>query len=252
MHGPVIFSRDCLDAVFTDRQKIPEILSQKSGWRVQEVERTRNDPCEVISGVPTKIPVSMKDAAMFRFAAFAVALFATTTSFAGDLLTIAFEDTTFMMNGKQEKCDLYYILLGDNGSLDRGDLVQISQRHDDRQHYGIEKGRFSANDKLNRLTIHWPAQPGEKIGSVEKAQLKVTDPDLVRIVYEIDQHSDQSQVGQKLRARVVDYEQLPQRVRNAMAPVLLEKLSPEERVMYHRIQAQQLKATSAIIKAYFE
>jgi len=72
---------------------------------------------------------------MARLITAAVVLFIANVSFAGDLLPIVFEDATATSDSKQVKCDLYYILLGDNGSLERGDLFQLAQRHDDREHY---------------------------------------------------------------------------------------------------------------------
>lgn len=189
---------------------------------------------------------------MFRIAAFTAAVLMANVSFAGDLLPIVFEDSTIVFNGENVKCDLYYILIGDHGSLERGDLIQVTQRHDDREHYQIAKGRFTAIDGLDRITIHWRASEGQKTGAVEKARLNVTDSETLRITYEIFQHDDESQVGQKLRARVVDYDQLPEWVQTAVRPSIMAKLSPQQQILYHRMQAQQIKATSEIINAYLD
>ena len=74
----------------------------------------------------------------------------------------------------------------------------------------------------------------------------------MRISYEIYDHDDQSQVGQKLRARIVDYQQLPQWVRSATSPSIIAKLPPDQQLLYHRMQAEQIKATSEIISAYLD
>lgn len=189
---------------------------------------------------------------MFRLSALAVFLLLANVSFGGDLLPIAFEDSTMTTGGRDVKCDLYYILIGDNGSLERGDLIQITQMHNDREHYGILKGRFSANDEIDRITIHWPASEGEKFGNVERARLNLTDTESLRIMYEIYQHDDQSQVGQKLRARVVDYDRLPAWVQAAVQPSIMAKFSPQERMLIHKMQAEQIRATSEIIQMYLE
>ena len=187
---------------------------------------------------------------MFRIIAFAVILLTASISSAGDLLSIVFEDSTIVSNGESVTCDLYYILLGDNGSLERGELIQLTQRPDDRQHFSISKGRFTTTASLDRMTIYWPATEGQKAGSVEKAWIKKADSDSTRLSYEIYQHDDKSQVGQKLRARIVDFEQLPEWVRSATCDSIVARMSPEQQVIYHRKQAQQLKAFSEIMEAY--
>jgi hypothetical protein len=197
-------------------------------------------------------PTLLEDSEMFRTAVFAAALLFARVSCAGDLLPIAFEESTIVQNGEHIKCDLYYILIGDNGSLERGDLIQISQLHSDREHYGIGKGRFTATEGLDRLTINWAASDGQKFGPVEKARLTMTDSSTLRVRYEIYQHDDKSQVGQKLRARVVDYDRLPAWVQNAAKPSIMAKLSPQDRMLIHKMQAEQLRATAEICKAYLK
>ena len=192
---------------------------------------------------------------MSRFAAFAVLaalLFPAIDSFAGDLLPIAFEQSTITMNGRELKCDLYDILVGDNGSLQRGNLFQITQMHDDREHYGILRGRFSATAELDSITIRWAASDTEKFGHVERARLHLTDQQAFRITYEIGQHDDHSQVGAKLPARIVDYDSLPAWVQSAAWPRIVATLPPQERMLIHRLQAEQIRATSEIIRMDLE
>lgn len=189
---------------------------------------------------------------MFRLTTIAIILLATNISFAGDLLPIVFEDSSVMLSGDKVECDLYYILIGDNGSLDRGDLLQIVQLKNDREHYGIVKARFSASKDLDKITIFWPAKDSQKFGAVEKARLKITDADSLRISYEIYQHDDKSQVGEKQRARIIDFQQLPKWIHQAASPSIIAKLSPEEQLLYHKMQAKQLETSSKIIESYLD
>ena len=189
---------------------------------------------------------------MTRLIGFAAVLLIASVSFGGDLLPIVFEDQAMRSGSRQVKYDQYYILLGDNGSLERGDVLQITQRHGDRKHYGIVKGRFIAHDDLDRITIYWPALKGQKVGEVEQARLTVIDSRSLRISYEILDHDDRSQVGQKHRARIVDFQQLPKWVRSATGPSIIAKLPPAQRLLYHRMQAEQLRTSSEIIQMYLD
>ena len=189
---------------------------------------------------------------MYRIAAVAVALLMANVCFGNDLLPIAFEESTIVSDGEQVQCDLYYILIGDHGSLDRGDLIQVFQLHNDREHYGIARGRFTANKDLDRLTINWAASEGQKFGSVEKARLTVTDSNTLRVQYEIYQHDDESQVGQKLRARMVDFDRLPAYVQDAVRPNITAKLSPEAQLLLHRMHAEQIRNSAEIVEIYLQ
>ncbi|MEZ5941371.1 MAG: hypothetical protein R3C18_08275 [Planctomycetaceae bacterium] len=189
---------------------------------------------------------------MFRVITFLVVLFAAKLSMAGDMLSIAFEDSTMTVDSERVHCDLYYILLGDDGAMEKGDLIQVSQLHEDREHYGVSRARFVFSDDMERLTVSWPAVGNEKVGSTEKARLDVIDADSLRISYRIDQHDDKSQVGQKLRARIVDFRQLPEWVRNEVTPSIIAKLPPSEQLLYHKMQAEQIRVTSEIINGYLD
>ena len=112
------------------------------------------------------------------------------------------------------------------------------------------KGRFTLSDDI--LTIYWEAPSGEKIGQVETVRLTVVDAKSSRLEYVTTDHDDPSQVGQKLRARAVNFESLPKWVKNAVTPSIIAKLPAEERVLIHKMQAKQIRATSEIIEAYMQ
>jgi hypothetical protein len=48
---------------------------------------------------------------------------------AEDMACIVFEDSQHVAGGQTINCDLYYILLGDGGSLNSGEILQITQLH---------------------------------------------------------------------------------------------------------------------------
>lgn len=238
---------------FVITSNFEKILSRSENGRLSKAEEMR-----LILSLAQKrcsirpFPTLMENPEMFRIAIFTAALFFASFSFAGDWLPIVFEESTSVQNGERIKCDIYYILIGDNNSFESGDLIQISQLHSDREHYGISKGRFTASEGLDRITINWPASNGQKYGLVEKARLTITDSNTLRFRYEIYQHDDESQVGQKMRARFVSYNRLPAWVQNAVKPSIIDSLSPQEQIMIHKMEAEQLRATFEICKNYLD
>lgn len=189
---------------------------------------------------------------MFRIVITTLILLVTNMSNGGDLLPIVFEDSKMTINSRVVNCDLYYILLGDKKSLRQGDLLQITLPHSDREHYGLIKGRFEASDELDQITIHWPADNNKKIGKTEKGYLKIVDNNTRRLTYKIYYHDDKSQMGEVKGVRLVAFDQLPEWVRQAAMPSVISKLPPDDQVLYHRMKAAQLKATSQIIQGYIE
>ena len=183
---------------------------------------------------------------MFRAFVLLSTLLTTSTAFAGDLLPIVFEDSNIIMDGKAHSCDLYYVLVGDKGSLDKGDLVQVTQMHNDRKHYGVAKARYTLSAK-DQLTIHWAANQGEKFGKREVGELKALRTGSRRYRYNIKFHDDKSQAGESLKVRIVDYSQLPQYVRNAVQPTILAHMSPQQRRLHYAMIAEQIRTSEKII-----
>lgn len=165
---------------------------------------------------------------MFRFFSLVLTVLLANISFAEDVLPIVFEDSlTVSIDGREQKCNLYYILVGENNALNRGELIQITQLHSDREHYGLTTGRFTISKLTDRLTIYWPAAAGEKSEKIERARLKTIDKESKQISYEIYSHDDRSQVGQKLRARLVNFDRLPEWVQNAVRTQIEAKRSSD-------------------------
>ena len=126
------------------------------------------------------------------------------------------------------RCDLYYVLIGDNGRLNNGTLLQIGQKPGDRQHYSLSEARFSMSG--DDLTVHWKARKGRKYGSLERATLENFNRRTGRFDYRIYEHDDRSQIGESQSCRKVDFSRLPNYVQNAVRPYLRAKMSPQERI----------------------
>ena len=172
-------------------------------------------------------------------------------AFAGDLLPIVFENSEHVLDGKKQKYDLYYIFIGDDGDLRTGKLIQVATVPGNSDKYTLSKAQFAADKEFQEVSVFWPAEKGQKVGNLEKARfLEQNENDVY--LYSIFEHSDRSQIGTNEKIRVTDFRRLPQWVRNAVFPHILESLPKEQQVLYHRMQAEQLKATSEIIDLYFK
>ena len=174
-----------------------------------------------------------------------------TVGIAGDLLPIVFDDSEHVTNGKKQKYDLYYIFIGDKGVLRTGSMIQIATVPGDPDRYTLIKAQFAANKEFTEVSVFWPVEKGQKIGNVEKARL-VEQKEDGEYLYSIYEHNDRSQVGTKEKVRATDFRRLPEWVREAVFPYIQEKLPQEQRALYHRMQAEQLKSTSEIIQRYLD
>ncbi|TWT89170.1 hypothetical protein [Stieleria varia] len=170
-----------------------------------------------------------------------------------DLCTIVFEDNSIVIGGDPVQCDLYYILLGDDGGLRTGDMLQLTRRHDLPNKYFLAKARFKLDDAAQRITIHWRADEGEKMGAVEQGRFTSRVGPTGSRYYTITRHSgDQSQEGLQLRVRQVDFELLPNWARQACLPSILAKLTPEQQYEYHKHQAESIRMIGKIAEEYFK
>ncbi len=55
-----------------------------------------------------------------------------------------------------------------------------------------------------------------------------------------------------MSVRIVALNQVPRWVQGILWNYRQTKMSPQERVLYHRLQAEQLRATSKIMDGYFD
>ncbi|MFY8057815.1 MAG: hypothetical protein ACOVRM_08750 [Planctomycetaceae bacterium] len=167
---------------------------------------------------------------------------------AEDMACIVFEDSQHVAGGQTINCDLYYILLGDGGSLNSGEILQITQLHSDREHYSLSKGDFTRNPRTEELTIIWPAAGGEKLGSTEVGVLGgMNNPD-GRFIYEIKHHDDASQTGQKLRARLVPFKLLPRWVQDPVEDNRLARLPAWTRLQIYNIRLEEMRINQEIFE----
>jgi hypothetical protein len=167
---------------------------------------------------------------------------------AEDMACIVFEDSQHVAGGQTINCDLYYILLGDGGSLNSGGILQITQLHSDREHYSLSKGDFTRNPRTEELTIIWPAAGGEKPGSTEVGVLGgMNNPD-GRFIYEIKHHDDASQTGQKLRARIVPFKLLPRWVQDPVEDNRLARLPAWTRLQIYTIRLEEMRINQEIFE----
>ena len=193
---------------------------------------------------------------MLRYLSIAIVLFSASMSCAQDICPIVFEDETVMSDGERIQCQLYYILLGDSGKLSQGDLIQIQSRVDQPGKYSYLNAKFKLSEN-DELTVFWPAQQGQRYGSVEKGKLTQRANSKSRFRYHISSHGDESQVGENQNVRIVDFKQLPAWVQKAVHPFLVAKLSPRERRAYdqlqliiNRMQAESLRTAVEISETW--
>lgn len=189
------------------------------------------------------------------FSFLSICLFASacsTESNGQDMLVLAFEDP-IVVQGKKIDCDLYYVFLGDNKTLDQGDLLQIVRFANRPDQYELSRARFRFTKPLSVVQIDWEPQTGERVGSVEAGRILKDGSKATRYIYQVTEHStDASQEGVKSRVRVVRFDSLPKYVKDACMPTMISRLSPEEQLQIHRLRAEQIETNYKIFEMYLD
>lgn len=187
---------------------------------------------------------------MFRFFAIAFTLFIANFVSAQDVSSVVFEDQEIMLGGSRVRCELYYVLIGDDASFEQGDLVQVISYQTSPDQFSLSKGRFQISD--DELSIFWDAAGGQRFGATEKGTLTPRGSGEQRYTYKITEHDDSSQVNETANIRITPYSQLPVWVKNAISSAVEAKMTLEDRVLLHRLRAEQMKATQSIIDGYLD
>lgn len=185
-------------------------------------------------------------------------LLTTGNSLAGDLLTMAFDKTTIKVDGKDQKCRMYYVLIGTHNKLEEGTILQLSQLVNHPEHCGLRSGRFKLNLHKRQLTILWDTSDRNEVGMEEHVRI-LDGSSKNRLILQTTRRDGESQVGPKQGVCLIAPNVLPEWAREAAMPYVLRALPPDEklrlqneRVLLEMLDAEILRMQMESARAWLE
>lgn len=157
----------------------------------------------------------------------AVAAFSNNAS-AGDLMALAFDRPVSETNGTPLNGSMYYILIGNNGTLESGTILRLTRLANDPNHYSLTTGDFQLDETNNVLTIY--SHDNDSHGVRRMHRVKLHDSAVRnRLRLEITEHSDKTKIGQINNVRIVNFDSLPDWAKDACEHHLWDALPPAEK-----------------------